>query len=262
MNTNTQKDDAINWKVKGDAYFNSEKYNEAIECYKRAIEIDNEYINAWNNYGYTLIKQGKVEEAKEIKEKIRALKHQNKQEPSFSIINKNRGIIFGVFLSFIFILFILTVLPNFFSENSRVIEPGSTPPPPKLLTYPPSTTPPVTSTILPVYTPIKTPVYSIQDNPIMQGQSGNSIVIIYDGDWWLNAVSDDFEGNYRKEYDNEGNGNDVINIVGHGVTIDGCLMRIDEKEDNMCVGIVNNGKIIQQKCTGVSNLVCFSGKII
>ena len=39
------------------------KYQEAIECYDKALKIDPNHVNALNNKGYLLYNQGKYEEA-------------------------------------------------------------------------------------------------------------------------------------------------------------------------------------------------------
>jgi len=54
------------------------QYEDAIKCYARAIEIDPEYLDAWNNIGYALIKLGKTDEAKKCNEKVKQLRLKNK----------------------------------------------------------------------------------------------------------------------------------------------------------------------------------------
>lgn len=38
---------ALPWKFRGDILDNLERYDEAINCYDKAIELDNKYIHAW-----------------------------------------------------------------------------------------------------------------------------------------------------------------------------------------------------------------------
>ncbi len=56
----------------GNAYYKSEKYQEAIESYKQALRIDPNDIEAHNNLGATYGNSGKYEEAIEsFKQAIR-----------------------------------------------------------------------------------------------------------------------------------------------------------------------------------------------
>jgi tetratricopeptide (TPR) repeat protein len=51
------------WYKKGNAFGNLGMYNEAIECYNRFIETDPNYANAWYNKGNALHKLGMYNEA-------------------------------------------------------------------------------------------------------------------------------------------------------------------------------------------------------
>lgn len=64
----------ITWKEKGNEFFNQGEYQKAIECFIHAIELDPNYLDAWNNLGYTLLKMGKIKEAKSINQKIKEIK--------------------------------------------------------------------------------------------------------------------------------------------------------------------------------------------
>ena len=46
--------DADAWNNKGNALYNLGNYNEAIECYNQTLKIDPNYINAWYNKGVVL----------------------------------------------------------------------------------------------------------------------------------------------------------------------------------------------------------------
>ncbi|MEM2900606.1 MAG: tetratricopeptide repeat protein, partial [Thermoplasmata archaeon] len=48
---------------KGTALYNLERYEEALECYDKAIELKPDSEEAWNNKGNTLRKLGKNKEA-------------------------------------------------------------------------------------------------------------------------------------------------------------------------------------------------------
>ena len=42
---------SIAWRITGDAYYNLKRYDEAIEAYFQAVDIDPEYVLAWYNIG-------------------------------------------------------------------------------------------------------------------------------------------------------------------------------------------------------------------
>lgn len=67
-------DDPQTWKESGNEFFNKGQYEEAIKCYGHAIQLDPNYIDAWNNMGLSLLKIGKIEEAKECNERVKRLK--------------------------------------------------------------------------------------------------------------------------------------------------------------------------------------------
>jgi len=56
------QEDAQTLITKGNDFLGQGKYEEAIKCYDKAIEIKPDYALAWYNKGYTLRRQGKSEE--------------------------------------------------------------------------------------------------------------------------------------------------------------------------------------------------------
>ena len=62
------------WKDEGDIHFNKGEFESAVNCYDHAIELNSNYIEALNNLGLSLLKLGKIEEAKEVTKKIKQLK--------------------------------------------------------------------------------------------------------------------------------------------------------------------------------------------
>ena len=62
------------WKDAGNDYFKRGEYDKAIKCYAQALQLDPEYLEAWNNMGLTLMKMGKTEEAKMVNHTIVGLK--------------------------------------------------------------------------------------------------------------------------------------------------------------------------------------------
>ncbi len=65
------------WKKSGDEYFKHEKYEEAIKCYQKAVDIDPNYAAAWNNLGFAFFKLGRIEDAKKCKDKIKAIQERS-----------------------------------------------------------------------------------------------------------------------------------------------------------------------------------------
>ena len=55
--------------TKAYALYNLGRYEEAIKCYDKALEIDEKYVNAWNNKGNALCNLGKYDEAIECYDK-------------------------------------------------------------------------------------------------------------------------------------------------------------------------------------------------
>lgn len=85
MTQNHSSEDLNNpetWKINGNDYFKKGDYESAIKCYTHALEQDPKYIEAWNNLGLSLLKIGKVDEAKQVNEKIKALKSEQQSIPS------------------------------------------------------------------------------------------------------------------------------------------------------------------------------------
>jgi hypothetical protein len=62
------------WKQAGDEYVKKEQFEKAIECYKEAIDINPSYIAAWNNLGFSYFKLGRLDDARNVKNKIKALR--------------------------------------------------------------------------------------------------------------------------------------------------------------------------------------------
>jgi hypothetical protein len=61
---------ALDLKNKGNDYFKSGDYENALQCYGRAIETDPEYLDAWNNIYITLLKLERTDDARKCKEML------------------------------------------------------------------------------------------------------------------------------------------------------------------------------------------------
>ena len=73
--------------LKGNEYFYKKKYNEAIQCYDKALEIDVNNANAWNNKGLSLYYIGEYEEAIQCYDKALEI------APNNDLYTKNRNIV-------------------------------------------------------------------------------------------------------------------------------------------------------------------------
>ena len=51
------------WFYKGNALYNQGKYNEAIQAYDKAIQLNPIYAESWSNKGFALVNQGKYSDA-------------------------------------------------------------------------------------------------------------------------------------------------------------------------------------------------------
>jgi Tfp pilus assembly protein PilF len=74
------------WNNKGVALKNLGKHNEAIECYDKAIKIDPNYALAWNNKGLALYNLGKYNESIECYDKA------IKIDPNYALARNNKDL--------------------------------------------------------------------------------------------------------------------------------------------------------------------------
>ena len=70
-----QENEAIDWKNKGNDLFKKGDYENAIQNYKNALDIDPNYSDAWNNLGLAYIKIGKIDDAKKCQDSMKLLKN-------------------------------------------------------------------------------------------------------------------------------------------------------------------------------------------
>ena len=63
-----KKPSALDIKNKGNAYFKSGDYENALQCYGKAVKLDPEYRDAWNNIYITLLKLERTDDARKCKE--------------------------------------------------------------------------------------------------------------------------------------------------------------------------------------------------
>jgi len=59
---------ALDLKNKGNDFFKSGDYENALQCYGKAVDIDPEYRDAWNNIYITLLKLERIDDARKCKD--------------------------------------------------------------------------------------------------------------------------------------------------------------------------------------------------
>ncbi len=59
---------AVEYKSQGNSYFKDGDYENALQYYGKAVEVDPEYRDAWNNIYLTLLKLDRTDDAKRCKE--------------------------------------------------------------------------------------------------------------------------------------------------------------------------------------------------
>jgi tetratricopeptide (TPR) repeat protein len=85
VNESVVESDPVYWYNKGKELLNASKYNESIEAYDRAIELNQSYAEAWNHKGSALFSLGKYNDSIEACERSIAL------NPNFSRPWSNKG---------------------------------------------------------------------------------------------------------------------------------------------------------------------------
>jgi tetratricopeptide (TPR) repeat protein len=64
-------DDPIIWKDKGDEFIRNGNFEDAIKCYKYAIELRPDFIDAWSAMGLSFSKLGRMDEAEKCTRKMK-----------------------------------------------------------------------------------------------------------------------------------------------------------------------------------------------
>ncbi|HOT03444.1 MAG TPA: tetratricopeptide repeat protein [Methanolinea sp.] len=67
-------DDPVVWKISGNKFFKKGLYGIALRFYARAIQLNPDFIEAWNNIGLSFQKLGRMDEARRCNEKVKELR--------------------------------------------------------------------------------------------------------------------------------------------------------------------------------------------
>ncbi len=100
---------AVELKNEGNEYFKSGDYDNALQCYGRAVELDPDYRDAWNNIYVTLQKQERTGEAIKCKEILDKLILDPKTQPK-SLGVKHFSLIQKIFIVVITIMLVIVVV--------------------------------------------------------------------------------------------------------------------------------------------------------
>jgi len=80
---------AYQWYSKGNDAFNLKLYNEAIECYQEAINLDPKHADAYDNMGFAYYRKGNYDSAIEMCEKAISI------NPEYANAYDNMGVIYA-----------------------------------------------------------------------------------------------------------------------------------------------------------------------
>ncbi|MCX8197093.1 MAG: tetratricopeptide repeat protein [Candidatus Micrarchaeota archaeon] len=69
--------DAIAWFVKGKVHYLEKQFDDALVCFSKAAEIDNENPHIWHLMGYCLISLNRLQEAEEALAYVKAVQPDN-----------------------------------------------------------------------------------------------------------------------------------------------------------------------------------------
>jgi hypothetical protein len=72
-NVSHESGTAEGWKKKGDEYVKANDFEHALPCYSTAVDLDPQYVSAWNNMGFAYFKLGRLDEAQTCKDTVKAL---------------------------------------------------------------------------------------------------------------------------------------------------------------------------------------------
>jgi tetratricopeptide (TPR) repeat protein len=75
-----EQDGVLEWKNKGNQYYKTGDYGNALLCYGKALDIEPENLDVLNNAGLALVKLNRISEAKQIKLKIEEIKQKPPQQ--------------------------------------------------------------------------------------------------------------------------------------------------------------------------------------
>jgi Flp pilus assembly protein TadD len=67
-------EDPIVWKTKGDEFFNTGNFEDAIKCYTYATDLKPDFIDAWSAKGVSFSRLGRTEEAEKCTRKMNRIK--------------------------------------------------------------------------------------------------------------------------------------------------------------------------------------------
>jgi tetratricopeptide (TPR) repeat protein len=103
-------DKALEYKNQGNIHFKEGDYEKALQYYGKAVEIDPEYRDAWNNIYLTLLKLDRTEDAKKCKEMLDKLEDRQEAAPMKKVAERPYKRLKQVLAVIIVILLALSVI--------------------------------------------------------------------------------------------------------------------------------------------------------
>ncbi|MEI6293932.1 MAG: tetratricopeptide repeat protein [Methanomicrobiales archaeon] len=79
---------ALEYKNQGNNYFKEGDYENALQYYGKALEIDPDYRDAWNNIYLTLLKLDRTDDAKKCKEMLDKLEDRQDSAPMKGVADR------------------------------------------------------------------------------------------------------------------------------------------------------------------------------
>ena len=105
-----KKNKALEYKTQGNSYFKEGDYENALQYYGKAVEIDPEYRDAWNNIYLTLLKLDRTDDAKRCKEVLDKLEDKQDAAPMTGVAEKPYKRLKRVLAVIIVILLALSII--------------------------------------------------------------------------------------------------------------------------------------------------------
>jgi tetratricopeptide (TPR) repeat protein len=101
---------ALEYKNQGNIHFKEGDYEKALQYYGKAVEIDPDYRDAWNNIYLTLLKLDRTEDAKKCKEMLDKLEDRQEAAPMKKVADRPYKRLKQVLAVIIVILLALSVI--------------------------------------------------------------------------------------------------------------------------------------------------------
>ena len=100
---------ALELKNKGNDFFKSGDYENALQCYGKAVDIDPEYRDAWNNIYITLLKLERIDDARKCKDILDKLTFEPDGAPGKHVKAMRSSFGRKVFMAIIILMLLISI---------------------------------------------------------------------------------------------------------------------------------------------------------